>query len=176
MAWNKAKPTNSEKIRELGEVIRPNWDAIESADSSFKPEALNLADRTALGIANNPTALADSVIMYSKQDASGNPQAYVIDPSSTITKLTGGSSTQAANGRLILPNGLIFIWGGLSITSSWATYAFPGGFTFSTAGFSITGNPNGSTTSIGFQNLTTTGFDAKASSGSPNIKFIAIGK
>jgi hypothetical protein len=175
MAFDKTQPTNTTKLRNLGVVIRPNWDAIETADSTFIPEALNLTDRTAAGLANDPTAISDAMIAYSKQDGSGNPQLYAIDPSSNITQLTGGSSTQASNGKLLLPNGLTLIWGSLSITNAWVTYAFPGAFTFAASHFSISGNVKGETTSVGFDNLTTTGFDAKASSGSPTITFIAIG-
>jgi hypothetical protein len=175
MVWDKAEPQNTTKLRNLGIVIRPNWDAIEDGDATFKPVALNLNNRTPLAVPNDPTAIAETVILYTKDDASGNPQLNAIDQSSTITKLTGGSSTQSTNGKLLLPNGLTLIWGNVSITSSWVTYAFSGAFTFATAGFSITGNGNGSTSAIGFQNLTTTGFDAKASSGSPSITYIAIG-
>ena len=174
-AFDKTQPTNTTKLRNLGVVIRPNWDAIETADSTFIPEALNLTDRTAAGLANDPTAIADAMIAYSKQDGSGNPQLYAIDPSSTVTKLTGGSSTQASNGKLLLPNGLTLIWGSLAITASWVTYAFPGAFTFATNHFSISGNAKGSTSAIGFDSLTTTGFNAKSSSGTPTITFMAIG-
>jgi len=173
--WDITQPTNTTKLRNLGVVIRPNWQAIETADSTFIPEALNLTDRTAAGLANDPTAISDAMIVYSKQDGSGNPQLYSIDPSSTVTKLTGGSSTQSANGKLLLPNGMTLIWGSLSVTSSWVTYAFPGAYTFAANHFSISGNVKGATTSVGFDNLTTTGFDAKLSSGSGTITFIAIG-
>lgn len=97
MAFDKTQPQNTTKLRNLGVVIRPNWDAIETADSTFIPEALNLADRTAAGIANDPTAIADSVILYSKQDGSGNPQSFAIDPSSNIYQLTGNSFTETVN-------------------------------------------------------------------------------
>ena len=176
MTWDKTLPQGSTKLRNLGDVITPNWDAIETADSTFLPQALNLADRDALAIASDPTAIADAVIAYSKQDAAGNPQAYTIDPDSVITKLTGGTLTAANNGKLLLPNGLTLIWGSRAITSSWVVYAFPGGFTFTTACYSISGNAKGSTATIGFDTLTTTGFKAKASAGTPNITFMAIGK
>lgn len=95
--FDKTQPTDTTKLRNLGTVIRPNWEAIQEASASFMPEALNLADRTALGVPNNPTAIADSVIVYSKQDGAGKPQAYTIDPDSVISQLTGGSVSSSAN-------------------------------------------------------------------------------
>ena len=97
MAFNKTQPQNTTKLRNLGIVIRPNWEAIETADSTFIPEALNLTDRTAAGLASDPTAIADTVILYSKQDASGNPQIFSIEPSSTIYQLTGNNYTETTN-------------------------------------------------------------------------------
>jgi len=127
MTWDATQPQNTTKLRNLGAVIRPNWEAIEAGDSSFIPQALNLADRTPLGVANDPIAIADTMILYSKQDVSGNPQIYAIDPSSIITKLTNGNTlTAAANGKYILPNGLTFIWGKGLAKTSWYTNTFPG--------------------------------------------------
>lgn len=97
MAFDKTEPQNTTKLRNLGIVIRPNWEAIEEGLESFSPWAMNFADRTALGIANDPTAIADTVITYSKQDASGDPQLYAIDPASVITQLTGGSYVAGVN-------------------------------------------------------------------------------
>lgn len=99
MVFDKTQPTNTTKLRNLGVVVRPNWDAIESADSTFIPEALNLADRTAgVIVPTDPTAIADTMIFYSKQDGSGNAQIFAIDPSSNIYQLTGNSYTETVNG------------------------------------------------------------------------------
>ena len=76
MTWDPSQPTDTTKIRNLGIVIRPNWQAIEAADSSFKPVALNLDNRTPLGVANDPTAIADAYLLYCK-DSFGYPQAFV---------------------------------------------------------------------------------------------------
>lgn len=174
MAWDKSKPTNSEKIRELGEVIRPNWDAIETADSTFKPQALNLDDRTALGIANDPTALADTAILYSKQDGDGDPQAYVIDPSSVITQLTGGSLTAASPGKLILPNGFTMIWGTGNATTAFVTKNFD--LTgFNNNCFHISGSASGGTKSIGFQLVSKTQYKVKCDSATSAYFYFAIG-
>ena len=99
MAWDKTKPANSSKLRNLGEEIRPNWEAIESAEATFKPVGLNLDNRTALVIANDPTAIADSVILYSKEDGAGDPQGYAIDPDDSISHLTGIKAWVRFNGN-----------------------------------------------------------------------------
>lgn len=98
MAWDKTQPTNTTTLRNLGTVIRPNWNAIETADSTFKPEAFNLLNRTPATVPIDPVAIANTVIVYCKEDSSGNPQFYAIDPSSNIYQLTGDSFTETTNG------------------------------------------------------------------------------
>jgi len=99
MTWNITSPTDTTKLRNLGVEIRPHWEAIETADSTFKPQALNLADRTALGIDNDPTAIADTIILYSKQDGAGKPQAYAIDPDSGIAQVNAIKAWVRFNGN-----------------------------------------------------------------------------
>jgi len=179
MAWDKSKPTDTTKLRNLGTVIRPNWDAIESADATFIPEALNLADRTALGVANDPTALADTVILYSKQDGAGKPQAYTIDPDSTITQLTGGTTTFAVKGHILLPNGFKMNWGTIASTGSVAkAELFESAFT--TACYSITVTPitdTGTRTAVVVNGtVVVAGFSIKSSNAGMNVYYTAIGK
>ena len=76
MAFDKTQPTDTTKIRNLGVVIRPNWVAIEEADSTFRPYALNLQNRTPLGVSNDPASIADTYILYEKDDGSGNPELF----------------------------------------------------------------------------------------------------
>jgi hypothetical protein len=90
MAFNKAEPQDTTKIRNLGVVIRPNWVAIEEADSSFRPYALNLQNRTPLVVANNPATIAGTSIGYVKNDSAGNPEAYLKDGSGNIVQMTVG--------------------------------------------------------------------------------------
>ena len=140
MVFDKTQPQGSTKIRNLGDVITPNWDAIETGDSTFLPQALNLADRDSLAIASDPTAIADSVILYSKQNAAGKPQAYAIDPDSVISPLTGGSFTEAASGHLLMPNGFKINWGVIASNGSTAvSTTFQSAFT--SAVYSITLTP-----------------------------------
>ena len=52
MVWNKEKPSDQERIHDIGSVIRPNWKAIEQASDSdtdaqkLKLWAVNLVDRS----------------------------------------------------------------------------------------------------------------------------------
>ena len=90
MAFDKTQPTDTTKIRNLGVVIRPNWDAIEVADSTFRPYAINFQNRTPLGVSNDPVAIADTSIMFVKDDGSGNPEAYLEDGSGNIFQVSEG--------------------------------------------------------------------------------------
>ena len=128
-SFDKTEPTDTTKLRNLGKVIRPNWVAIEEGDSTFKPQALNLADRNAAGLAPNPTAIADTVILYSKQDGAGKPQLYSIDPDSNIFDFTGNKVTEGVNGGTAggtLIKTEISIQGGRYVTYSGQTNAAVG--------------------------------------------------
>ena len=127
MAFDNTQPTNTTKIRNLGVVIRPNWLAIEQADSSFQPQAINFKDRTAAGLPVNPTALAAAYLLYCKQDAAGNPQLFGIDSSSNIIQFTKGAPTISTTGSLFLPGGLILKWGQFTFTGTSTVQNFAGG-------------------------------------------------
>ena len=88
MTWDATQPTNTTKIRNLGVVIRPNWQAIESGDSSFKPLAFNLNDRTVAAQPNDPTAIDNAFIVYCKTSAGGASEFYGIDEDSNVVQLT----------------------------------------------------------------------------------------
>lgn len=163
-AWDKTKPENTSKIRNLGVEIRPNWEAIESADATFKPKGLNLDKNTV-----DSTAIADSMILYNK-----NNQLYAIDPTSVITKLSGGSLTAAATGKVVLPNGLTFIWGTGTASTAFVTKSF-GLSGFSNNCFHISGSANGSTSTIGFAIVSKTQYKVKCDSGTPGYFYFAIG-
>lgn len=98
MAFDKTQPTDTTKLRNLGVVIRPNWVAIEEGDSSFRPYAMNLQNRTPLGVSNDPATIADTYILYEKDDGAGNPELYGKDGSGNIIQISedgrlGGPST-----------------------------------------------------------------------------------
>lgn len=111
MVWDVSQPTDTTKIRNLGVVIRPNWQAIEQADSTFKPQAINFNNRTPLPISNDPTAIADSYILFCKDDTAGNPELFGIDENSVISQFTSTDRTLAQNGYALLPPGFLLQWG-----------------------------------------------------------------
>jgi hypothetical protein len=115
MAWDNTQPTNTTKIRNLGVVIRPNWLAIEQADSTFKPYAINFTDRTAAGLPVNPMAIGTAYIVYCKQDAAGNPELFGISATSTVTQLVKagriGIPTQGVNALNFIMDSTSFTYG-----------------------------------------------------------------
>lgn len=90
MTWDRTQPENTTKLRNVGNVIRPNWEAIELADSTFQPEAINFTDRTVAGVPNNPVAITDAYISFSKTDAAGNTELFGIDESSNVIQFSYG--------------------------------------------------------------------------------------
>ena len=90
MAFDKTLPANSTKLRNAPTVLTDNFAAIEEADSSFKPYAINLQDRNPLAVANDPATISGSSIIYVKQDGSGNPELYSKDGSGNILQMTSG--------------------------------------------------------------------------------------
>jgi len=170
--FDKTEPSNTIKLRNLGIGIRPNWEAIESADSTFVPHALNLTDRTAAGLANDPTALADAIIMYSKQDGSANPQLFSIDPSSIITQLTGLSYVATQNGYVTLAGGIIIKWGTGTGINAGVTNTFP--VAFPNNCWSVQMVTMGTKAGSGVGTITKTNFVA-FTDGSVTVRYIAIG-
>lgn len=112
MPFDKSQPTNTTKIRNLGTVIRPNWDAIELGDASFKPIALNLANRTPAVVPIDPAAIANVYQLYCKEDSHGNKQIYAEDPNAKIMQITNSATpVSAVHGYTWLPGGFLMQWG-----------------------------------------------------------------
>lgn len=138
MTWDPSLPADNSKIRNLGTEIRPNWEAIQEGDASFLPEALNLKNRTLLSpTPANPTAIADSYILFSKEDiVSGVPELFGINENSIVTQLTNGAQTIDFNGSSFLPGGLIIKWGTANLSNVDTTITYP--TPFPTATFVVT--------------------------------------
>lgn len=100
MTFDKTQPTDTTKIRRLGEVIRPNWVAIEEGDSSFKPYAVNYQNRTPLGVSNDPSTISGSFILYTKEDGAGNPELFGKDSAGNIIQITKGGSIGSSSSNL----------------------------------------------------------------------------
>lgn len=136
MAWDPTQPEDTTKLRNLGVVIRPNWAAIVGGDSTFKPQALNYANRTVAGVPVDPTAVADTYITYAKTDAAGNTEMFAIDEDSNVIQLTKGVPIADTYSSTCLPGGLIMK---TAITSAIVTGST---VTFQTAGGVLDPFPN----------------------------------
>ena len=121
MAWDKTEPKDTTKLRNLGVVIRPNWEAIESAEATFKPVGLNL-DNNAV----DRTAIADAVVLYTKKTPAGKPQGYAIDPDDSISHLTGIKAWVRFNGNPAVAtiNDSFFVSGVTKVGSTVFTITF----------------------------------------------------
>lgn len=98
MVWDQTKPRNTEKIRDLGNVIRPNWKAIEENDTAVKATSLNqwvihLIDRSTIGGANTPARVDDVGMIYCKNDGAENELFFQDsqDPANEIQLSQDGS-------------------------------------------------------------------------------------
>lgn len=128
MAFDPSLPAADTKLRLAPGYIQNNWAAIEQAQSSFKPYAVNLNNRTPLGVSNDPTAIANAYLLYCKEDASGNPELFGINESSQITQFTRGVPTYGKPGQIYLPGGMLIQWNTQNVTSGNAV-TFPTAFT-----------------------------------------------
>ena len=95
MAWDATLPGNAEKIRSLGTVIRPNWEAIEQGDdvgvaTMLEMRSVQLDNRTGLAANNDPQTNAGTHYLYSKDDGGGVQEAFTKDSAGNIIQLTNG--------------------------------------------------------------------------------------
>ncbi len=119
MSWSPGQPTDDTKIRNLGFVIRPNWKAIEEAQPELRYFASNYANRNTLPSApgENPTAIEDTYITFSKETDAGIPEFFGINEDSVVTQFTDGPSILADNGHTFISGGLRLQWGRKTVKS-----------------------------------------------------------
>lgn len=125
MTWNKDLPEDTQKMRTLSSVIRDNWEAIQLAGSTLKPQALNfLARDTDGGIPANAPAVANAYVLYSKNTTVNSvtkPELFYTDPSGNSLQLTGHpvgvSGTFSTNGESVLPGGFFIKWAKVTVPS-----------------------------------------------------------
>lgn len=81
MAWDKSLPANQTKIRNYPSVLTGNFAAVEEGQDSLKQWKINLIERNAIpsAPATDPTRVDDVMQLYSKQNADGNTDLYVLD-------------------------------------------------------------------------------------------------
>mgnify|MGYP001306871294 CR=1 FL=1 len=135
MAWDVALPADNSKLREGPQQIRNNFAAIVTADQTFTPAGLNLAQQ-----GGDLALMANTYRLFSKSDGTST-QLYGIDPNGVVTQFTSSQTSIGANGRIGI-GGVIFAWGTSTVSS---------GGTVSVAGITTLYNVNANT-SIGSGN------------------------
>jgi hypothetical protein len=119
--------------------------------------------------------------------ASNITTATIADLNVTTTKLANGAvsfakllstdwtGTVALAGSQKLPSGLIIKWGSAGASTAGVAFTFP--TPFPTSAFCIVGTNNNQTNppAPSLSSLSTTGFTATVSSGTPNFYWIALG-
>lgn len=181
MAWDAAKPQTGTKLRNTSAVIRDNNAAIASADSSFTPEGLNLANRTPLGVSNDPTAISDAYVLYCKEDANANAELFGRDGSGNISQLSDRRSSIASSGYAVIAPGLLMQWGSESIsgTSGTATVTFPIAFSATVLNAQATFGTNVTTGTLTVKTFTDTTMELRIStpsnSSAKTVYWTAIG-
>lgn len=128
MPFNAANPADSERIRRLGTVIRPNWVAIEegsngdtdnsnpSLSQKLKLWSVNYFSRDDIPSApgNDAPNVDNAIVMYSKTDSdTDQPEAFFRYEDASIAQLTKGPPNIAPSG--FANNGETSIFGGLII-------------------------------------------------------------
>ena len=186
MAWDITQPTDNTKIRDLGVVIRPNWQAIQTANSSITPDTMNLTNRSVAALPVDPKAIADAYVMYCKTDAAGNSELFGIDPNSVISQFTSTDYTLAQDGYAVIPPGILIQWGRDLMVGGTSTLAVSFGKAFSSTAWVVVSTPydnpiTGSTPrEWGVNNITAAGFTANSFNGvvpggGVNFGWFAIG-
>ena len=151
MVWDNTKPTNLEKIRNLGIVIRPNWVAIEQASNGdsdadkLRIWAVNLYDRNNAVVtgADTPTRMDDAGQVYCRNDGAENELFFIDsqDPAKE-TQLTQdgrlGSTTTNLSTQNISFDGT-YENTQYAFSSAWAVVASDGSLT---TGYGITSAKN----------------------------------
>jgi hypothetical protein len=178
MTWSKKLPEDTTKIRLLGQVLRPNWEAIEEGGATLKPWAINLANRDAVipSISSDPAGVPKSYMLYSKVDALGRSELFGYSEQGIITQFTQGTPTKAQNGMTFLPGGIILKWGRITV-SGINVITFPVPFPNAVYSVVVTQSTNTTQSSVKLYNQGVTGFTAQRSVTGEDSKFdyIAIG-
>lgn len=106
MTWDPSRPSNDEKIRNMGQnVFRPFWDAIEQAsenvsENKLRQWGINLRDRSTIGGAtNDPGAIDDTGILYVKNDGP-NPELFFRDTQDNFVQLTRDGNLGSSSGAV----------------------------------------------------------------------------
>lgn len=180
MVFDPTLPADSTKLRLAPGVIQANWAAIEDAETSFKPIAINLNNRTPLVPSNDPAAITDAYLLYCKDVTAANAELFGIKEDGTIVQFTTiPVATSGTNYSTNLPSGIQFRMGQVAHTGTSTAVVF--GTAFTNAVYSVVLTPIGGAAAItqwNAQGLITTGFTL-ASTGTgaaESFQYMAIGR
>jgi len=97
MAWDKTLPNNTTKIRNYPTVLTANFAAIEEGQDALQMWKANFIERNAIPSAPavTPTRIDDTMQVFSKQNADGETDLYVLDD-----RATANTIELTENGRL----------------------------------------------------------------------------
>jgi hypothetical protein len=171
MVWNKLLPTDKNEIRTLGEDIRPNWEAIESADSTLKQAGVNLAEQ-----GGDLAGLSTTCRIFGKA-ANGQTELFVQNSAGgDAVQLTRGKPTVAATGFTFLPGGIIMAWGKSTGITNNGTITVSGLTTIYQATFTIEDSSSSPASRAYISGISTNVITVKVPTlGSVVLRWIAIG-
>lgn len=105
MSYDKTLPSIQTKIRDYPTVLTANFAAIEEGDITLKHWQVNFIERNAVPgappPANDPTRADDTMIIFSKQDGSGDTELFLLDdrnPANTIQLSQDGKLGSTSTG------------------------------------------------------------------------------
>lgn len=153
MAFDKTLPANRTKIRNYPNILTGNFAGIQTGDSTFKVWQLNFADRDLVDgappPAQDPVSIADTMIVYSKQNGDGETDLFIRDDrgSPNTVELTtngslGGPSTPV-QALTISFDGGTFTNNQNAMCTAWASVVVSGMSISSQTGYGITFSRNG---------------------------------
>lgn len=127
MTWDPSRPSNDEKIRNMGQnVFRPFWDAIEQAsenasENKLRQWGVNLIDRSTVGGASlNPPEIEDTGTVYVRDDGA-HPELFFRDTQGNFVQITKDGSLGSATGAVF--NSVSFNGNDFMIIR-WANYSY----------------------------------------------------
>lgn len=100
MAFDATEPADNTKIRNLGLVLRSNFSAMETGDTSYNPIAVNLATTS------DPSATSNMYRLYSK-DVSSVAELHGIDENGNVIRFTTGGDI-GSTGENLRTKGISF--------------------------------------------------------------------
>lgn len=194
MPFDQQDPSDSEKIRDLGAVIRPNWKAIEEGSDGeaqadkLKLWSVNFFSRDDIAPppvdGNDASELTNGIVMYSKTDSDTDlPEFFVRHEDATVSQLTKGPANISPSG--FAKFGETSLFGGLILKFGRVTLPLGVATTITFTDYGLTDFPNNHfgtfiqnsispSTPVAALNLTLTSFDGY-SPVAMTVNFISIG-